>query len=77
MAETVMPAIGDEVAYRSIAGETWDAKIVDVRRLLGSILVDVDVFLPDNPNPTTSLKGVSWHDDPSEEMPGARPKKRQ
>ncbi len=74
----MIPSIGDDVLYRSIAGETWDATIVAVRSLLGSTLVDVEVFLPASHEAglksTTTLKGVTWHDDPNEQMRGARPK---
>jgi hypothetical protein len=74
----MIPSKGDEVAYRSIAGETWDARIVEVRTLGGDTLVDVDIFSPSrkayDSAVTMTLKGVTWREDPKDEMPGARPR---
>lgn len=67
----MMPDRGDEVAYRSFAGETWDAKITNVRP---AGFVDIEISGPGLREPM-SLTAIRWYDDPAEKAPGARPRK--
>ena len=70
------PAVGDAVAYRAIAGDVYEAEVTAVHgqdpRFV-SRRVDVEVTIPGVAERFT-LTGVAWHEDPNEQMPGARPR---
>jgi hypothetical protein len=68
-----MPIKGDPVAYRSFAGDVWDAVVTGVwADKFG--FVDVEVTGPGLKEPM-ALTAVRWSDDPESLMPGARPRR--
>jgi hypothetical protein len=67
-----MPTVeGDKVAYRSFAGETYDAVILKLRPPKH---VDVSIIGPGLVEPM-ELHAIRWFDDPDEPSPGARPRR--
>lgn len=71
-----MPAINEQVTYRSISGDEWEATIFDVHP---DGRVDIFVALP-NAKPTDEIAGyffraIRWYDDRNVPLPGARPRK--
>ena len=66
-----MPSVNERVAYRSFAGDTWEAVVTSV--WADGKIVDIDVEMPGGKEPF-SLRAIRWYDDPSEPLPGARPK---
>ena len=66
------PTKGDLIAYRSFAGETYDAEVVEV----GDHHVDINVVIPGQKDEDGKmfLRAIRWYDDPDEKSPGARPK---
>lgn len=62
---------GDAVAFRSFAGEIWDAVILAVRQ---AGYVDVAVSGPGLAEPM-ELHAIRWSDDPDNILPGARPRR--
>jgi hypothetical protein len=67
-----MVARGDVVAYRAIAGDTWDAKVTAVGP--GEKFVDIAVMIPGVAEPWP-LRAVRWWPDVDEPTPGARPRR--
>ena len=65
---------GERIAYRAIAGDTYDATIVAVLPVTGIAIqrVDVAVHIPGVSEPWP-LSAVVWSDDPADPQPGARP----
>lgn len=66
----VLPVLNERVAYRSFAGDTWDAVITGVP---APGFVDVDLSGPGLKEPY-HLRAVRWYDDVLDERPGARPR---
>ena len=66
-----MTAKGDQVAYRSFAGETWPATILAVGP---PGFVDIAVSGPGLIEPM-ELHAIRWSDDPAAPLPGARPRR--
>ena len=62
---------GDVVAYKSFAGETWDAVVLAVR---SPGHVDIVVSGSGLTEPM-ELHAIRWSDDPDAPLPGARPRK--
>ena len=76
-----MPIVNERVAYRSFAGDVWDAVVTNVWDLRdvgsrssgrGVGYIDIDIVLPGGKEPWP-LKAIRWYDDPAEKCPGARP----
>ena len=66
-----MPQIGDQVEYRSIAGDLWSAEVTRVR---DADFVDILVKGPGITEPI-EFHAVRWRDDPATKLCGARPKR--
>lgn len=65
-----MPEKGDQVAYRSFAGDVWDAVVTGLRE---GGFVDIDLSGPGLKEPYP-LHAIRWSDDPADDRPGARPR---
>ena len=64
---------GAEIAYRSFAGDTYEAIVVNV----DAKRVDINVLVPGMKadDGKMFLRAIRWYDDPKEPSPGARPRK--
>ena len=64
---------GDRCAYRAYAGDVYDALIAKVHP---DSRVDLVIDIPGRKDKDPFIiRAIRWYDDPSELLPGARPRK--